>query len=112
MLMTQSISNQYKEVLTLALQLPPTERIAMIAELAVSVTESVASFSSATTVEDAVLSPDEVADLMAVQPLSPVEIVEQGLLGSWSDLGISDGSEWVEQQKHRRKEARKWQMPL
>ncbi|MBX2997724.1 MAG: hypothetical protein KF893_04375 [Caldilineaceae bacterium] len=110
--MPQSISNQYQKVLTLALQLPPTERIAMIAELAASVTEIMASSSGATTVDEAALSPDEVADLMTVQPLSPVEIVKQGLLGSWSDLGISDGSEWVEQQKHRRKEARKWQMAL
>lgn len=109
--MPQSISTQYKEVLTLALQLPPTERIAMIAELAVSVTESVAPPADTITAEEVTLTPSEVADLMNVQPLSPVEIVNQGLLGGWSDLAISDGAEWVETQKQKRREVRKWQMP-
>ncbi len=109
--MNTSTSKTYQEALTLALQLPPVERIAMIAELAVSITESTVPDTSMNLANDNPLSDAEVTQLMTVTPLSPKEIAEQGLLGSWSDLGITDGAEWVVLQKHKRRESRKWQMP-
>lgn len=82
----------------------------MIAELASSVAENAAPVDTSNFVDDS-LSPDEVADLMNVDPLPPAEIVDQGLLGTWSNLGIVDGAEWVSTNKKTRRESRKWQMP-
>ncbi|MEZ4639402.1 MAG: hypothetical protein R2873_16180 [Caldilineaceae bacterium] len=108
--MNTATSQNYQEALTLALQLPPLERIAMIAELASSVAENAAPTDTSTLADDS-FDPDEVAELMTVDPLSPHEIVKQGLLGTWSDFGIADGAEWVNTNKKTRRESRKWQMP-
>ena len=81
----------------------------MIAELAISVTDDVAP-SETTNLADDSLQPGEVTELMTVDPLPPAEIVKQGLLGTWSDLGIVDGAEWVNSNKKTHRESRKWQM--
>ena len=49
------------------------------------------------------LSLEEIAYFMKVQPLQPAEICEQGLLGTWANLGIADGAEWVEAQRQKRR---------
>lgn len=102
--MNTSTSKYYQEALTLALKLPPVERIAMIAELAVSITEKI---EPSANLPHESLSPDEVGKLVMVDPLSPSEIAQQGLLGTWSDLGIVDGAQWVTQKKAERRETRK-----
>lgn len=47
-------------------------------------------------------------------PLSGAEIaakiVAEG--AAWADLGIEDGAEWVNEQKRKRQESRKWQLEL
>jgi hypothetical protein len=57
------------------------------------------------------LTAEEIAELMRIEPLSPAEIAAEGLLGTWADLNISDGAEWVNEQKRKRKERRKWSAP-
>ena len=56
---------------------------------------------------DEAFSPEEITELMQVDPLPPAEVVAQGLLGTWAD--IDDGAEWVNEQKRKRKERGKWQ---
>ena len=50
----------------------------------------------------------ELAELLTIEPLTGKEIIEAGLTGSWSDLGIKDGADWVETQRRIRRERRKW----
>lgn len=104
--MATQLSPLYEEALALALQLPPAERIAIIEELAASFRESAALDEIS---GEPALSADEVAYLMQVEPLSPTEIVAEGLLGTWDNQGIADGADWVNEQKRKRKARRKWQ---
>jgi hypothetical protein len=49
------------------------------------------------------LTDEEVAALMEVEPMTGAEIVAAGLTGGWEDLGITDGAEWVNAQKRKRR---------
>ena len=104
--MDKSTSAQFGEVLTQALQLPPAERLELLEELAMSLEGEVSSLTPF--VDDTEMSANEIAELMQVEPLSPAVIIQQGLLGTWADLNITDGAEWVNEQKRKRKERRKW----
>jgi len=88
----------FETVLSDALQLSPRERIAMIEALAASFKEKIES--------DDPMTEAEILELMQVEPLSPAEIVAQGLTGVWND--IEDGASWVNVQKQKRKDRRKW----
>ncbi|MCI0711636.1 MAG: hypothetical protein L0154_15885 [Chloroflexi bacterium] len=51
---------------------------------------------------------EELAELLKPQKaLTGKEMVEQGFIGGWEDMGIEDGAEWVNQQKALRKAKRK-----
>jgi hypothetical protein len=54
------------------------------------------------------LTDEEIAELMHTKPMTGAEIVAAGLTGGWSDLGITDGTTWVEDVRRRRKERRSW----
>lgn len=45
---------------------------------------------------------------LQVVPMTGAELVNAGLLGGWEDLGITDSSEWVEEQRRLRRERRGW----
>ena len=51
---------------------------------------------------------DDLAALLKPEPMTGQEIVAAGLTGGWKDEGISDGAEWVQEQRQRRKEQRGW----
>ena len=56
------------------------------------------------TTDDVTWTDEEIEALLTMkEPLSSKEIVKQGLLGLWADENISDGQEWVEQQRGNRK---------
>jgi hypothetical protein len=95
-------SAEFQEVLSLALELSPSERIAMIEELAASFRQD------PEPADEAPLTPEEITAMMRVEPLPPAQVVAQGLLGTWAHLGITDGAEWVNAQKRKRKARRKW----
>lgn len=103
--MTEQMTQDYETILNMALKLPPFQRAAMIEALAASFQSA---FRSHVNDEDTPFTEAEVADLMHVEPLPPAEIVEQGLTGTWADLGIGDGAEWVNEQKRKRSEERRW----
>lgn len=78
----------------------------MIEELAASFRGE---FDVSTAGEDAPFTPEEIAELMQVEPLAPADVAAEGLLGTWA--GVADGAEWVNEQKRKRKERRKWSTP-
>lgn len=51
---------------------------------------------------------EELTQLMTIEPLSGAEIIEQGLAGGWADLDITEGAEWVEEQRRKKRERKKW----
>ena len=51
---------------------------------------------------------EELAELLtSKQALTGKEMVEQGYIGGWEDMGVEDGAAWVNQQKALRKAKRK-----
>ncbi|GEM_PF-1716285 len=59
--------------------------------------------------DDAPLTLEEIHALLSAGPKTGAEIVASGVVGAWKDMGITDGTEWVNEQKHKRTEHRKWQ---
>jgi hypothetical protein len=51
-------------------------------------------------------SPAELDQALEIKPMSGAEIVAAGLTGGWKDQGISDGAEWVQEQRRRRRDRR------
>lgn len=52
---------------------------------------------------------EELAELLKPKkPLTGKQIAEQGLLGSWSDMGITDSVEWLESQRAKRRKKFEW----
>jgi hypothetical protein len=40
--------------------------------------------------------------------MTGAEIVAAGLTGGWSDIGVKDGQQWVDEQRKKRKDRRAW----
>jgi hypothetical protein len=51
---------------------------------------------------------EEIRELLTFTPTSGAEVVAAGLVGGWEDKGITDPVEWVEAQRRKQKERRKW----
>ncbi|MBN1564000.1 MAG: hypothetical protein JXA10_09175 [Anaerolineae bacterium] len=95
-------ATQFEELVAQALQLSLSERLRLIERVA-------ASFNApAPDPDDPPFTDDEIAELLHVKPLPPTEMAALGLFGGWADMGITDGAEWVNEQKRKRRERRKW----
>lgn len=58
--------------------------------------------------DDVMWTDEELSELLTPkQTLTGKEMVEQGYVGGWEDMGIQDGAAWVNQQKALRKAKRK-----
>ncbi|KAB2855059.1 MAG: hypothetical protein F9K46_16115 [Anaerolineae bacterium] len=103
--MVKQFSPEFLAALEMGLQLSPRERMAMIEELAASFREE-----SAWELAEPPIDDEKIAALMQIEPLPPAEVIALGLLGTWADMEIEDGAEWVNEQKRKRKERRdsKW----
>lgn len=109
--MAELYSSKYQDILADALELSPAERLSMIEKLAGSFRgEGDLFYEQISAKTEMTLTEEEITDYMRVEPLSPSEISEHGLLGTWRDLDISDGSEWVNNHKRSRKERGSWSM--
>ena len=51
---------------------------------------------------------EEIKELLTFTPKSGKEIVEQGLIGGWEDMGITDSVAWVEEQRRKERERNRW----
>jgi hypothetical protein len=97
-------SAQFDEIVELALQLSPVEQARLMERLAAAVQDALSTDDE----EEAQWTDSEIAELMQVEPMTGAEIVAAGLIGGWEDLHISDGAEWVNEQKRKRREQRRW----
>jgi len=50
----------------------------------------------------------EIKDLLTFTPTSGAQIVAEGLVGGWEDMGITDSVTWVEEQRRKQRERRGW----
>jgi hypothetical protein len=50
---------------------------------------------------------EEIEELMHVEPKSGAQIVAN-LSEGWEDQDITDGAQWVEEQRHKRQEQHRW----
>lgn len=78
----------YDEVLAQALTLSPAQRLALIAALAESMQDTGMTYPA--------------------QPLTPSEMIQVGLVGTWADADIDDGAAWINARKRDRQARRKW----
>lgn len=102
---------QFAQVLEQALQLTPDEQARLVDELRNSsrqLEESSAVREASTASEVEAWDEAELAELLTHDPLPPAEVIALGLLGTWADMGITDGAEWVNEQKRKRQERLKW----
>lgn len=53
-----------------------------------------------------VWTPEELDRALEIVPLTGAEIVRGGLTGGWAERGISDGEDWVQAMRQRRREER------
>jgi hypothetical protein len=101
----------FKHVLEQALELEPEEQLHLAEELTGRIRVLIAQRKSSvpdSTSEDAPLTEAELAELLRSEPMTGAEIIAAGLTGTWADLGIEDGAEWVNEQKRKRRERNKW----
>lgn len=57
---------------------------------------------------DEQFTPDEIQDLLTFTPTSGADVVAAGLVGGWEDKNITDPVAWVEEQRRKQREQRKW----
>lgn len=97
---------QIEEIIELALQLSPVEQAHLIERLEAAMSQS--AVSEQDNDDEAPWTREELAEMMKVTPKTGAEIVASGVLGGWANKGITDGAEWVNEQKRKRKERRRW----
>lgn len=97
---------QFDEVVALALQLPPVEQARLMEQLAAAMHDVLAS--DVHEKDDTLWTDAEIAELANIEPMTGAEIIEAGLIGTWADLDIKNSAEWVNEQKRKRKEKRRW----
>ena len=97
---------QFEEVVELALQLNPADQARLMERLASVMVHALAPDDE--DVEALPWTDEEIAAMMTAHPMTGAEIVAAGLTGGWADMGITDGAEWVNEQKRKRKETRGW----
>ncbi|MGB1286701.1 MAG: hypothetical protein ACPG7F_09235 [Aggregatilineales bacterium] len=86
----------FDTLLEQALQLEDQERLAMIEKLAASFRD----LPEKSEEQEVPFTEEEITDLLTINPtMSPAEMIAAGLTGTWADMGIEDGAEWVNQQK-------------
>jgi len=58
--------------------------------------------------EDRPWTDEEIQEMLRPHPKTGAEIVAAGHTGGWEHYGITDGGEWVKEQRRKRREKRGW----
>jgi hypothetical protein len=59
--------------------------------------------------EDRPWTDEEIKEMMTITPKTGAEIVARlEKEGGWEDKGITDGAEWVQEQRRKRREKNRW----
>jgi hypothetical protein len=96
---------QFAQVLEQALQLTPDEQARLVEQLRNSASQlEDSTFSIPNDPADEPWKPGEIEEMLKADPHPPAEVAARGLLGKWADHGITDGAEWVNEQKRKRQE--------
>lgn len=98
----------FEEIVTLALQLSPVEQARLMERLAAAMQDALARDQETDEDVEPLWTDEQLAEMMKPEPMTGAEIVASGILGGWKDKGITDGAEWVNEQKRKRKERRRW----
>lgn len=88
-----------------------TGRVTDKGELEVSLPPGLPAGEARITIEvpaEPVWTPERIREALQVEPLTGAEIVEAGLIGGWEEEGITDGAEWVEELRRKKRERREW----
>lgn len=99
----------FEEVLNNALQLDSAELARLMERLASALHERLAEDTMKAPADDIeAYTPEEVAEMLRPgKKLTFDELIEQGILGGWADMGITDSAEWVEAQRRKRWEQKR-----
>lgn len=101
----------FRHVLEQALELEPEEQLHLAEELTGRIRVLLAGRGSTLPEpdpENEPLTEAEIAELLRSDPMTGAEIIAAGLTGTWADLNIEDGAEWVNEQKRKRQERNQW----
>lgn len=94
-----------EEVVSQALKLAPQDQARLVARVATAIGQEL---ESPQREEVEPLTDAEIANMLRPEPMTGAEIVAAGLTGGWADLGITDGTEWVQEQRRKRREKHSW----
>ena len=94
----------FEEVLNNALQLDSAELARLMEHLASALHERLAEDTANESADDIeAFTPEEVAEMLRPgKKLTFDELIEQGILGGWADMGINDSVEWIQAQRRKR----------
>ncbi len=101
----------FEEVLNNALQLDSAELARLMERLASALHERLAENTADEGAADAIeaYTPEEVVEMLRPgKKLTFDELIEQGILGGWADMGINDSEEWIQTQRRKRWERNQW----
>ncbi len=90
-----------EHVLSQATQLSIPDKLTLIAKIQQTIIEAFPISDEPT------WTPEEIAEMTTIQPLTGKEIIEQGLASGWEDLEV-DVATWVQQQRSKRQQNSQW----
>jgi hypothetical protein len=96
---------QFDDVFEQAVQLSSAEQARLIERLAGLMRETMISPQPQDT---EVWTDEQRAAMLTPEPLSGAEVIAMGLVGTWAEMGIEDGADWVNEQKRKRREKFDW----
>ena len=83
--------------------LPPGE-----VQITIEVPSEAAAEASVAADDDQDFTDEEIKEFLTFKPKTGKEIVEEGLIGGWEDMGITDSVAWVEEQRRKQRERNRW----
>ena len=93
----------FEEVLNNALQLDSAELARLMERLASALHERLVEDTASESTDIEAYTPEQVAEMLRPgKKLTFDELIEQGILGGWSDMGITDSVDWIQAQRRKR----------
>ncbi|MEO8395750.1 MAG: hypothetical protein ABI700_22335 [Chloroflexota bacterium] len=86
----------------------PTNLPAGEVEITIQIGEHQFREQGSTTDDEQDFTDEEIKELLTFTPKSGKEVVELGLTGGWKDMGITDPVAWVEEQRRKEEEDKRW----
>jgi len=94
----------FQDVVETVLKLSPEEQTQLIEMIEFARQPSIQSHDS----DEPLMTSEEIEALLHGTPKNSQDIARSDYVGAWSDMGITDGAEWVNEQKRKRRERKSW----